>query len=166
MNFSICFFKVGETCIRMGGMAKGSGMIHPNMATMLGVCIFWMLLHIVPRTSLMVSWHFRLLQLTLLLTVMFGGRWYSWQLVEVLTKLRLVTTLSSIFRLYFYGVWRDPQLPLTNWVFLCIIPSSKILTDIFIKCGHFMSHMYYICAIREDGLVFFWHHKLNILSFQ
>ncbi|XP_010687828.2 arginine biosynthesis bifunctional protein ArgJ, chloroplastic isoform X1 [Beta vulgaris subsp. vulgaris] len=29
--------KVGETCIRMGGMAKGSGMIHPNMATMLGV---------------------------------------------------------------------------------------------------------------------------------
>ncbi|XP_048503990.1 arginine biosynthesis bifunctional protein ArgJ, chloroplastic isoform X1 [Beta vulgaris subsp. vulgaris] len=29
--------KVGETCIRVGGMAKGSGMIHPNMATMLGV---------------------------------------------------------------------------------------------------------------------------------
>ncbi|CAO2841107.1 unnamed protein product [Amaranthus hypochondriacus] len=29
--------KVGETHIRIGGMAKGSGMIHPNMATMLGV---------------------------------------------------------------------------------------------------------------------------------
>ncbi|GMH26425.1 hypothetical protein Nepgr_028268 [Nepenthes gracilis] len=29
--------KVGETCVRVGGMAKGSGMIHPNMATMLGV---------------------------------------------------------------------------------------------------------------------------------
>lgn len=29
--------KVGNTHIRMGGMAKGSGMIHPNMATMLAV---------------------------------------------------------------------------------------------------------------------------------
>ncbi|XP_057969858.1 arginine biosynthesis bifunctional protein ArgJ, chloroplastic isoform X3 [Malania oleifera] len=29
--------QVGGTCIRVGGMAKGSGMIHPNMATMLGV---------------------------------------------------------------------------------------------------------------------------------
>ncbi|XP_010253268.1 PREDICTED: arginine biosynthesis bifunctional protein ArgJ, chloroplastic [Nelumbo nucifera] len=29
--------EVGGTCIRIGGMAKGSGMIHPNMATMLGV---------------------------------------------------------------------------------------------------------------------------------
>lgn len=29
--------KVGGTQIRIGGMAKGSGMIHPNMATMLGV---------------------------------------------------------------------------------------------------------------------------------
>ncbi|WJX18293.1 hypothetical protein P8452_08104 [Trifolium repens] len=28
---------VGRTKIRVGGMAKGSGMIHPNMATMLGV---------------------------------------------------------------------------------------------------------------------------------
>ncbi|XP_022742155.1 arginine biosynthesis bifunctional protein ArgJ, chloroplastic-like isoform X3 [Durio zibethinus] len=30
-------FEVGGTSIRVGGMAKGSGMIHPNMATMLGV---------------------------------------------------------------------------------------------------------------------------------
>ncbi|KAK6943692.1 Arginine biosynthesis protein ArgJ [Dillenia turbinata] len=29
--------KVGGTTIRIGGMAKGSGMIHPNMATMLSV---------------------------------------------------------------------------------------------------------------------------------
>ncbi|XP_075517344.1 LOW QUALITY PROTEIN: arginine biosynthesis bifunctional protein ArgJ, chloroplastic [Primulina tabacum] len=29
--------KIGGTCVRVGGMAKGSGMIHPNMATMLGV---------------------------------------------------------------------------------------------------------------------------------
>lgn len=29
--------EVGGTNIRVGGMAKGSGMIHPNMATMLGV---------------------------------------------------------------------------------------------------------------------------------
>lgn len=29
--------KVGEAYVRLGGMAKGSGMIHPNMATMLGV---------------------------------------------------------------------------------------------------------------------------------
>ncbi|KAK4747347.1 hypothetical protein SAY87_026384 [Trapa incisa] len=29
--------KVGGSKIRIGGMAKGSGMIHPNMATMLGV---------------------------------------------------------------------------------------------------------------------------------
>ncbi|XP_059667795.1 arginine biosynthesis bifunctional protein ArgJ, chloroplastic [Cornus florida] len=29
--------KVGGTHIRVGGMAKGSGMIHPNMATLLGV---------------------------------------------------------------------------------------------------------------------------------
>ncbi|KAL8140046.1 hypothetical protein V2J09_006067 [Rumex salicifolius] len=29
--------KVGDMSIRIGGMAKGSGMIHPNMATMLGV---------------------------------------------------------------------------------------------------------------------------------
>ncbi|THG07702.1 hypothetical protein TEA_009651 [Camellia sinensis var. sinensis] len=29
--------EVGGTRIRIGGMAKGSGMIHPNMATMLGV---------------------------------------------------------------------------------------------------------------------------------
>ncbi|CAJ2677521.1 unnamed protein product [Trifolium pratense] len=28
---------VGRTKVRVGGMAKGSGMIHPNMATMLGV---------------------------------------------------------------------------------------------------------------------------------
>lgn len=28
-------FKIGETPIRIGGIAKGSGMIHPNMATML-----------------------------------------------------------------------------------------------------------------------------------
>lgn len=29
--------KVGGAHIKVGGMAKGSGMIHPNMATMLGV---------------------------------------------------------------------------------------------------------------------------------
>ncbi|KAL2250539.1 UNVERIFIED_CONTAM: Arginine biosynthesis bifunctional protein ArgJ, chloroplastic, partial [Sesamum indicum] len=29
--------EVGGTRVRVGGMAKGSGMIHPNMATMLGV---------------------------------------------------------------------------------------------------------------------------------
>lgn len=29
--------QVGGRNIRVGGMAKGSGMIHPNMATMLGV---------------------------------------------------------------------------------------------------------------------------------
>lgn len=29
--------QVGGSKIRIGGMAKGSGMIHPNMATMLGV---------------------------------------------------------------------------------------------------------------------------------
>lgn len=29
--------EVGGTNVRVGGMAKGSGMIHPNMATMLGV---------------------------------------------------------------------------------------------------------------------------------
>ncbi|XP_027071420.1 arginine biosynthesis bifunctional protein ArgJ, chloroplastic isoform X1 [Coffea arabica] len=29
--------EVGDTRVRIGGMAKGSGMIHPNMATMLGV---------------------------------------------------------------------------------------------------------------------------------
>ena len=28
---------IGETSIRIGGMAKGSGMIHPNMATMISV---------------------------------------------------------------------------------------------------------------------------------
>ncbi|XVF55327.1 hypothetical protein PTKIN_Ptkin06aG0028200 [Pterospermum kingtungense] len=30
-------YEVGGTSVRIGGMAKGSGMIHPNMATMLGV---------------------------------------------------------------------------------------------------------------------------------
>ncbi|XP_076931234.1 arginine biosynthesis bifunctional protein ArgJ, chloroplastic-like [Bidens hawaiensis] len=30
-------FEVGGTRIRIGGMAKGSGMIHPNMGTLLGV---------------------------------------------------------------------------------------------------------------------------------
>jgi glutamate N-acetyltransferase/amino-acid N-acetyltransferase len=30
--------EIGGVAIRIGGMAKGSGMIHPNMATMLGVC--------------------------------------------------------------------------------------------------------------------------------
>lgn len=29
-------FELGETTINIGGIAKGSGMIHPNMATMLG----------------------------------------------------------------------------------------------------------------------------------
>jgi len=29
--------KIGGATVRLGGMAKGSGMIHPNMATMLGV---------------------------------------------------------------------------------------------------------------------------------
>jgi len=38
--------KVGETYVRLGGMAKGSGMIHPNMATMLGVYVFLMLLFV------------------------------------------------------------------------------------------------------------------------
>ncbi len=28
-------FKLGDTIVHMGGMAKGSGMVHPNMATML-----------------------------------------------------------------------------------------------------------------------------------
>ena len=28
--------QIGERCVRIGGMAKGSGMIHPDMATMLG----------------------------------------------------------------------------------------------------------------------------------
>ncbi len=32
-----CSFMVGETEILLGGMSKGSGMIHPNMATMLSV---------------------------------------------------------------------------------------------------------------------------------
>lgn len=35
----IHFAQVGGTRVRVGGMAKGSGMIHPNMATMLGVCL-------------------------------------------------------------------------------------------------------------------------------
>ena len=30
-------FEVGGKAVKIGGMAKGSGMIHPNMATMLGV---------------------------------------------------------------------------------------------------------------------------------
>jgi len=30
-------FQIGDTTVTLGGMAKGSGMIHPNMATMLGV---------------------------------------------------------------------------------------------------------------------------------
>ncbi|XVF55324.1 hypothetical protein PTKIN_Ptkin06aG0028000 [Pterospermum kingtungense] len=30
-------YEVGGTSVRIGGMAKGSGMIHPNLATMLGV---------------------------------------------------------------------------------------------------------------------------------
>ncbi|MDP2945065.1 MAG: bifunctional ornithine acetyltransferase/N-acetylglutamate synthase [Atribacterota bacterium] len=34
-EIAVCF-KVGEQEVRIGGMAKGSGMIHPNMATMLG----------------------------------------------------------------------------------------------------------------------------------
>ena len=29
--------EIGGTTVRMGGIAKGSGMIHPNMATMLSV---------------------------------------------------------------------------------------------------------------------------------
>jgi glutamate N-acetyltransferase/amino-acid N-acetyltransferase len=32
---AVCF-RLGEQEVRIGGMAKGSGMIHPNMATMLG----------------------------------------------------------------------------------------------------------------------------------
>lgn len=34
-EIAVCF-KLGEQEVRIGGMAKGSGMIHPNMATMLG----------------------------------------------------------------------------------------------------------------------------------
>jgi glutamate N-acetyltransferase/amino-acid N-acetyltransferase len=34
-EIALCF-KLGEQEVRIGGMAKGSGMIHPNMATMLG----------------------------------------------------------------------------------------------------------------------------------
>lgn len=37
----ICTYaQLRGTRIRVGGMAKGSGMIHPNMATMLGVSVF------------------------------------------------------------------------------------------------------------------------------
>lgn len=32
-------FKIGKTSVRMGGVAKGSGMIHPNMGTMLGFVV-------------------------------------------------------------------------------------------------------------------------------
>lgn len=31
--------QVGGIKVKVGGMAKGSGMIHPNMATLLGVCL-------------------------------------------------------------------------------------------------------------------------------
>ncbi|MEA2087418.1 MAG: bifunctional glutamate N-acetyltransferase/amino-acid acetyltransferase ArgJ [Candidatus Caldatribacteriota bacterium] len=34
-EIAVCF-KLGEQEVKIGGMAKGSGMIHPNMATMLG----------------------------------------------------------------------------------------------------------------------------------
>ena len=34
-EIAVCF-KLGEQEVRIGGMAKGSGMIHPDMATMLG----------------------------------------------------------------------------------------------------------------------------------
>jgi len=34
-EIAVCF-KLGEQKVKIGGMAKGSGMIHPNMATMLG----------------------------------------------------------------------------------------------------------------------------------
>jgi hypothetical protein len=41
--------KIGGVTVRLGGMAKGSGMIHPNMATMLGVSTitfwFWLIFH-------------------------------------------------------------------------------------------------------------------------
>ena len=32
-----CQTTIGGTTVRVGGIAKGSGMIHPNMATMLAV---------------------------------------------------------------------------------------------------------------------------------
>jgi N-acetylglutamate synthase/N-acetylornithine aminotransferase len=37
--YTICFLQVtiGGKQVHIGGMCKGSGMIHPNMATMLGV---------------------------------------------------------------------------------------------------------------------------------
>ncbi len=46
--------KIGGVTVRLGGMAKGSGMIHPNMATMLGVSAitfwFWLIFHKFFRT--------------------------------------------------------------------------------------------------------------------
>lgn len=47
--WNIHFAQVGGTRIRVGGMAKGSGMIHPNMATMLGVHLLLDLLLVLPR---------------------------------------------------------------------------------------------------------------------
>lgn len=38
LHLLIWMGKVGGVPVRVGGMAKGSGMINPNMATMLGVC--------------------------------------------------------------------------------------------------------------------------------
>ena len=35
-KFVACEFEIGGKTVRMGGMCKGSGMIHPNMGTMLG----------------------------------------------------------------------------------------------------------------------------------
>ena len=32
--------KIGSTNIKIYGIAKGSGMIYPNMATTLGICIY------------------------------------------------------------------------------------------------------------------------------
>lgn len=49
--------KIGEEMVTMGGMCKGSGMIHPNMATMLGVitCDAWVDPQIWQKVSLRAS---------------------------------------------------------------------------------------------------------------
>jgi len=56
--------QVGGTNIKVGGMAKGSGMIHPNMATMLGVCLLYCFSQFFWESTLYHSilWQYHLLQ--------------------------------------------------------------------------------------------------------
>lgn len=101
----------------IGGMAKGSGMIHPNMATMLGVSLGFSLSLFAFKKLVVDKWctSSRSSQPTPRSPVMFGEKWFRLRSAEASIRLAYVL----FFRFLAVSLLSLCVEPVRVWVFSC-----------------------------------------------